>query len=42
MGKMINKMYESFYQRCQVTKQAMVLTTAKLARLGIHYSKWKI
>jgi len=33
------KMFNSFYQRSQVTEEAMVLTMAELARLGINYSK---
>jgi len=36
---MINKMFDSFYRRCRVTEEAMVLTIAELSRLGINYSK---
>jgi len=38
MGKMINKMYEWFEWRCQVSEEAMAMTMAKLNKLGICYS----
>jgi len=39
MGKMFNKLFDHFYQGCQVVEEAMRQMMAELNRIGINYDK---